>query len=159
MRAARVVILVLFVVLASACTRSESPDAAPKTAAPVAAPVTGIDAMGGDAKRSLIASDFPLEVPVPAGDVLSGESQLGGTVLAYTVVVQATSADLAQWYREMYTARGWTDTSAAGSEGAPNSDLTFRKHKAESRITIESDDGSVRASALIGLGVSVLQTQ
>lgn len=115
-------------------------------------------------KRSEITSDFPFEIPVPAGEILSGSSQLGGSVYDYAVVVSATVPELAEWYRQAYTVREWTvveDRPIPGDGESNGIELGFRKHQAESGVTIVPDrDGeAARAVVIIGLTASVLELQ
>jgi len=143
-----------------------------RTVTPPATPATGTDAapsasagadrvtqMTLDEKRSLVASNFPVEVPLPMGEVSRGQAQ-GDTAWDYEiVVVGAPVSAVAAWYKEFYLARSWRVAGEESpSEGAVT--LTLVKNGAQSRIVIEPDGASnARASGVLGVGTQVLQTQ
>jgi hypothetical protein len=110
--------------------------------------------------RSEIASSFPIEVPVPAGQVARGQAQ-GSDAWDYEVVVEAPQADVVAWYREGYVGRSWQlvqerDVSADSSVGT---ELTLRKGAAESRIVVIEEGRRTRAKAVLGIGAPVLEVQ
>lgn len=145
------------------CTRPAS-DSSSNPPPQSAAKANKIETMEPQVKRSEITSDFPFEIPVPAGEILSGTSQLGGSVYDYAVVVSATVPELAEWYRQAYMVREWTvvEDHPVPGEGELNGiELGFRKHMAESGVTIVPDRGgkAARAVVIIGLTAPVLELQ
>lgn len=165
MRAVRLLIPALAVMLVvTGCARSTSKPSSPKAPPKSAATGAAIETMEPQVKRSEITSDFPFEIPVPTGEILSGSSQLGGSVYDYAVVVSASVPELAEWYRQAYTVREWTvveDRPIPGESELNGIALGFRKHQAESRVTIvpESKGKAARADVVVGLTAPVLELQ
>jgi hypothetical protein len=155
----RVLIAAVLVAAAGGCT----PRPAEQPAAPSVAPVEAaqLDAMTPSEKQSSIAASFPLEVPVPTGEVVRGEAQ-GDDAWDYEIVVDAPAPSVAEWYRQAYGARSWelvSETPVGSAEQGAGTELTFRKGGAESRVTVVEEGEIARASVILGVGVPVLETQ
>ena len=106
-------------------------------------------------KTATIAPNFPIQVPVPAGDVQRGEAQGGGAWI-YELVVPGSLGSVERWYYDVYTASEWTLKSRTANQ------LTFVKGTAASQFTFESVVGastSTKVTASIGGGTQILQTQ
>jgi hypothetical protein len=107
-------------------------------------------------KTSQIAPNFPLEVPVAAGDVVRGEAQSAGAWV-YQVVVPGRVAPVRNWYVRMYSNAEWTVGAQSGNE------VTLRKGGAETRLQFEPADSGNEArtqvTGSIGVGARVLETQ
>jgi hypothetical protein len=136
---------------------------APKTAAPTqqpSAPVTSaveIPRMSAAEKRSMIASSFPVQVPVPQGRVLRGKAQ-GEDAWDYEIEIAAAPSDVVRFYS------GWlgkADWRLVGDQTEGDSrTLTLVKGGAESRIVITAAGaGATNVSAVLGVGAPVLNTQ
>ncbi len=139
-----------------ACTSKPAASLAPvSNPTAVSAPVS---AMSIDQKRSLIATNFQIEVPVPMGTVVRGESQ-GDAAWDYELIVAAPPATVAQWYRTAFAGAEWKlDRQTGSGQGATI--LTLTKNAAQTRVTITPEGvGRSRAQAVIGIGTPVLQTQ
>lgn len=159
--------LALTVLLASAllgagCTAApESPQPPLPEQQPVVSSqpidISAIKHMSPADKREQIDPTFLIEVPVPDGEITRARAQ-GDTAWDFDITVDATPAELAQWYREAYTGRGWEQVAEeiVGDRIA----LTFRKAAAQSRIEMAvSGDAPADATAVVGVGTEVLQTQ
>lgn len=106
-------------------------------------------------KASKIASSFPMQIPVPAGDVLRGEAQ-GGSAWVYEVVVSGDAKSVQRWYLDVYSASEWTVLSRTDKA------LDLQKNRAQSQLRFEGVRGGepkTRVTAGIGVGTQVLQTQ
>ena len=114
---------------------------APKPATPTQQPPASaatpieIPRMTAEEKRSVIASSFPVQVPVPQGRVLRAEAQ-GEDVWDYQMEIAAAPSDVAGFYA------GWmgkADWRLVGDQTQGESrTLTLVKGGAESRIVITS---------------------
>ena len=91
---------------ASATSRSAQPSSAGQGQTRAAVRAANLARMTPEQKRSLIASDFPIEVPVPAGSVTRGESQ-GGSVWDYRIEVPDEPRAVAAWFAEAYGHAEW----------------------------------------------------
>lgn len=132
--------------------RSAVPSGSPSQTAPSEA----LEPMAVEQKRSAIATSFPLEVPVPDGEIVRGEAQ-GDSAWDYEIVVDRPLAAVETWYTQAYAGRVW---ELAGREQTSSGvSLTFRKGGAESRVTLSENDGRTTASVILGVGSPVLQTQ
>jgi hypothetical protein len=107
-------------------------------------------------KTSQIAPNFPLQVPVAAGDVARGEAQSDGAWV-YQVVVPGRVAPVRNWYVRMYGNAEWVVSAQSENE------VTSRKGGAESRLQFERADSGNEArtqvTGSIGVGAPVLETQ
>lgn len=119
-------------------------------------PAEALEPMAVEQKRSAIATSFPLEVPVPDGEVVRGEAQ-GQSAWDYEVVVNRPLSAVESWYTGAYTGRLWE--LAGREQTAAGVSLTFRKGAAESRVTLSERGGRTTASVILGVGAPVLQTQ
>ena len=131
---------------------------AEKTAAGTSTEGSPVSAMSAVQRRSMIASNFPLEVPVPMGEVVRAEAQ-GDTAWDYEVILPADPVAVATWYVDALRAREWQVESQTGS---PEGELvlTLTKRLAQTRVTIAAEpNGKSRAKVILGVGTSVLQTQ
>lgn len=138
------------------CTRVTVPD--PSEVSSSTAPQAGaeIEPMPVDLKRSLIASSFPVEVPVPDGRVSRGQEQ-GPDAWDYEIVVDAPASALATWYTKAYSGRNWQLVDQREESGSVS--LSFAKGAAESRIDLSEEGKTTRARVVLGVGAPVLQTQ
>lgn len=153
-RVASAILIAGAVVALQACTAAPAPElgspAEPAAAAPLAH-------MSPADKRAQIDPSFPIEVPVPAGSIVEGNAQ-GTDAWDYVIEADAGAPELAQWYREAYTGRGWTLVAEEPRDGQLS--LTFRKAAAESRVELPAEgDAPTRALVIVGVGVPVLETQ
>jgi hypothetical protein len=119
--------------------------------------------MKPDDKRSLIATSFPLEVPVPVGELTRAKAQ-GDDAWDYTILVTATPQALLDWYRTVYTAAQWTATAEGDfdGEGSPGRFIEFRKGNSQSSVYVEGapdERGRSTARVVLGVGAPVLETQ
>lgn len=110
-------------------------------------------------RRSLIASDFPAEVPVPKGVLESGRSQQAAW--DYVVKVDTNPDALLEWYRTNLELRSWVTVAARIDEQTDERILEMRKVAAETRMVINTDPatGMARAQVVVGVGVPVLETR
>ena len=160
----RRVTVTLALVFASAlvCACASGPAAhievSPLDPATSGAPTTALRVMTIEERRSLVASSFPIEVPLPFGEVVRGEAQ-GPNAWDYEIEVEATPAAVAEWYRTAYTGRDWgVIDQTATAEGSIA--LKMMKNRAQTRVAISPQNGGkVRVKGVLGLGVPVLQTQ
>jgi hypothetical protein len=137
--------------------------ASPQAAAPVA-PQSAADAlqaavpakltqMTPDEKASKIASSFPIQVPVPQGEVQRGEQQSGGAWV-YQIVVPGTPAEVQRWYYDVYSSSEWVMQKHNATS------MVLTKNRAASNLTFEAvDEARTRVTASVGVGVQILQTQ
>lgn len=152
--------LALTVSLATGCATSGGGQPTKATSADAASSANSsanLALMGLTQKRSQIASDFPIEVPVAAGVVKKGQSQ-GDLSWDYVVRLTADPTAVASWYTTAYQRAEWQivgDDQLAGGGRR----LSFKKNDAESLITVESSAGGTLVTGSIGIGASVLQTQ
>lgn len=144
--------LIVASVVLSGCSRTESPEPAAEPQAPAAT----IAAMSFDQKQALIATSFPMEVPVPEGNIARGEAQ-GEDAWDYELTVAAGLGEVEDWYRQAYGSRNWKLTDRAQGDGSVS--LTFVKAAAQSRVDLAENDGSTTALVILGVGAPVLQTQ
>jgi hypothetical protein len=106
-------------------------------------------------KRSRIASDFPMQVPVPAGTVLRGEAQNAGA-WDYVIVVPGDVYSVQRWYLQVYADSEWTVVSRTTSE------VALQKNNAQSRLQFESagtSPATTKVTAAVGVGTQVLGTR
>jgi hypothetical protein len=149
-----VVVLAVTALLGGCASKTAAPTQQPP--APATAAVE-IPRMTAAEKQSLIATSFPVQVPVPQGRVLRGEAQ-GEDVWDYEIEISAAPSDVAGFYS------GWlgkADWQLVGDQTQGDSrTLTFVKGGAESKIVITSaGEGVTNASVVLGVGVPVINTQ
>lgn len=151
-------ILVLLLAMSVAgCSKAPAP---PKAEPPASAPVRQIEPMKQEQKLTAIGEGFPIEVPVPDGEVLRGQSQ--GDAWDYEVVVEANQDALVTWYLDAYQGRSWEvveKKEVTGLTGERGTEITLRKGYAASRVTITPQGDSSLATVILGVGTDVLQTQ
>ncbi|HSK47736.1 MAG TPA: hypothetical protein VLA05_07015 [Coriobacteriia bacterium] len=116
-----------------------------------------VQAMDPDQKRSEIDSGFPLEVPVPEGEVVRANAQ-GPDAWDYEILVPAVPAEVSEFYRSSYVARSWLVTEERPLEGG-GAELTLEKGGAQSRVSITPEAEGSRAVVILGVGAPVLETQ
>jgi hypothetical protein len=134
---------------ANATQSSQSAGAAPTVLAARLPQMTPAD------KISQIASNFPMQIPVPAGQVERGEAQ-GRTAWDYTLVVPGSVAAVQAWYLEAYTGAEWTVVAQSASS------LSLQKNRAQTQLQFDAVDGSLlktRVTGAVGVGTQVLQPQ
>jgi hypothetical protein len=106
-------------------------------------------------KTSRIASSFPMQIPVPEGDVERGEAQ-GGSAWVYEVVVSGDVKSVQRWYLDVYAGSEWTVLSRSDTV------IDLQKNRAQSQLRFEPVSGGepkTRVTAGIGVGTPVLETQ
>lgn len=106
-------------------------------------------------KRSKIATSFPMQVPVPAGDVLRGEAQ-GPSAWDYQLVVTGDVTSVERWYFDVYRGSEWALVSHSTTM------LALQKNRAQTQLKFEAVSGSTpktRITGAVGVGTPVLQTQ
>lgn len=113
--------------------------------------------MALEQKRAALPPEFPVEVPVPDGGI-GNAGQQNDSVWTYDVTVRGTSADLAAWYEQAYSAANWAEAERTNSPDG-GIDLLFVKGDAQTKVhVVSSQEGSAIAQVSIGLGVPVGQT-
>jgi hypothetical protein len=152
------ILAALAVLTLPGCTSKPDAALAPASAPAAATSPESVSAMSIDQKRSLVATNFQIEVPVPMGKVVRGESQ-GDSAWDYEIIVPAPTVAVAEWYKTEFEGRDWQ----FGEPTLPEPGmlvLTMTKNRAQSRVTIRPEaDGSTRVQAVVGIGIPVLQTQ
>ncbi|PKQ15145.1 MAG: hypothetical protein CVT67_10815 [Actinobacteria bacterium HGW-Actinobacteria-7] len=145
------------------CSQAAPPTASLAAQGAPAAPA--IEALTPDAKRSQIASSFPLEVPVPAGEFTRAKAQ-GDVAWDYVVRIESTPDAVLKWYRDVYASRQWTLVGERdygnGDSGGRGRVLTFRKGNAECEVAVDAasdSEGLATARVVLGVGAPVLETQ
>jgi hypothetical protein len=106
-------------------------------------------------KASNIAPSFPMQIPVPSGDVQRGEAQ-GTTAWVYQIVVPSDAKSVQRWYLDVYSGSEWTVLSRTASA------MDLQKNRAQTRLRFEPVPGNepkTRVTAEVGVGTQVLQTQ
>jgi hypothetical protein len=142
-------------VLLGGCAPKAAP-VAQQASAPAAAAIE-IPRMSAAEKQSLIASSFPVQVPVPQGRVLRGEAQ-GEDAWDYQIEIAAASSDVARFYAGWLGKADWQLVGDA-TQGDTRT-LTLVKGGAESRIIITpAGPGTTNAAVVLGVGAPVLNTQ
>ncbi len=136
---------------------------APKTSAPAAKPAGSAPAadtvgrMSADQKRSMIASNFPIEVPVPQGNVVRGEAQ-GQDVWIYQLEIPASAADVANWYLTWYPKAEWQ--LASDEPVGEGRRLVLVKGGYAADVTVTSaGSNATKVTAIVGVGDPILNTQ
>lgn len=159
-----IISLVLSSALAGCVSQASEPSGLPDVGQAPEGPApqsVSIEAMTPSEKRELIAPNFPIEVPVPAGSVTRSASQ-GDDAWDYEVVVDVSAESLADWYRGAYSSRSWQvvedGASGAADEGS-GYETAFRKGAAESRVVVTAQGEGAKAAVILGVGAPVLQTQ
>jgi hypothetical protein len=161
-----VVLIALATLALAACSSGVSPSSAPAPdaaggagagTAATAAGAASVSAMSIEEKRSQIATNFQMEIPVPKGQVVRGNAQ-GDRVWDYEIVVDAPQATVFDWYESSFTGRDWQIADVRSSNGVRA--YIFTKNRAEMRLTVapEGSDKS-RVKAVIGVGVPILNMQ
>lgn len=155
-RSALIIATALVVLAAGGCTPSSEPSVVDES---VPAQVT-LEAMRPEAKREVMAEGFPVEVPVPTGQIVRTRAQ-GPDVWDYEIVVEAAPDAVAQWYADAYTGRSWVIVrSGELDEVQGGYFLEMRKNAAESRVDVipGASEGSTTAKVVVGVGTPVLGT-
>lgn len=138
--------------LLAGCTARASRPAAPPAANP-----TSVSAMQVAARQTQLPSDFPIEVPVPAGRVTRAEAQ-GRMAWDYEVAIAASPVDVAAWYKQALTAREWRVTKdSVAADGTGILELT-KGSAAQTTVSIEKLGKGSHATVTVGLGVPVNST-
>lgn len=107
-------------------------------------------------KRSLIASGFPVQVPVLGASVVGAAETEPGAAWIYEMETTATVRQAGEWYARMYQGANWTLTEGAedvGTDAAVLS-LAFAKGGARSTVRISPVDGRTSVSVSVGVGAS-----
>jgi hypothetical protein len=113
--------------------------------------------MTAEKKRSDIATDFPIEVPVPDGRVVRGESQ-GEGLWDYQLEIPLSAAEVESWYATLYPKAEWrligNDVVGDGRR------LTFVKGGYAADVTITPTGPKLtKVTAIVGIGQPILNTQ
>lgn len=106
-------------------------------------------------KSSKIASGFPMQVPVPVGDLQRGDAQ-GQSAWDYVLVVPGSLESVMRWYMDAYLSAEWTVSSRSAKV------LTLQKNDAQTQLRFETVAGSpakTKVTASVGIGTPILQTQ
>ncbi len=118
-----------------------------------------LEAMRLEVRNETLPQGFPLEIPMPGGEVSRVDHQgtPGAEAWQYEMVLGAPVASAADWYEQAYSGRSWTLTERSADGNAV--ELVFHKGLAESLVSLVPDaHRTTRARASIGLGVPVTQT-
>jgi len=116
--------------------------------------------MSPEMKRETMAEGFPIEVPVPQGEVTRAVTQ-GGGIWDYEIGVAASPEALADWFANTYSGRSWTVVGQGSlTEGSGGVYLELRKGAAESRVEVLDAIGGepTVARVTVGVGTPVLGT-
>lgn len=150
-------IIVLSGCAAQSAVEQPTPDqTAPSATSPGAAtPAAPIGQMPLDTRKTELPPDFPLEIPVPDGRVLSAEQQ-GPDVWLYEIALGAPVADVAAYYERAYAGANWSVARRSGD--AASASLLFVKGEAEATVDVRADEAGSRAAVAVGLGVPVGST-
>jgi hypothetical protein len=133
---------------------SEQPPAEEQSAGP------SVEAMSPERKRESMALAFPVEVPVPVGEVTRARTQ-GPDAWDYEIEVDATPEGVAKWYADAYTGRSWTIVGSGElTQGRGGYYLELRKNAAESRVDVLAGENArpTTVRAVVGIGAPVLET-
>jgi len=155
-RAAAGLFLVLSAtLLAGGCSARSTP--APQPQSSTSGASAGIARMTSEKKRSSIATDFPIEVPLPDGRVVRGESQ-GSGLWDYQLEVPFSASDVVNWYATLYPKAEW---QPIGDEAVGDGRrLTFVKGGYAADMTITPIGPKLtKVTAVVGIGQTVLNTQ
>lgn len=147
-------VLLLLLAVAGCTPKSEPAQLLPNE------PAADLEWMRAEDVRSQISSTFPLEVPVPAGAVVAGQSQ-GPDAWDYQMTFPESADEVAEWYRRAYGSRSWTVVSDSVNNGdaAGTLVLAFRKGAAECEVVVSHDGRGSHASVSLGIGTPVLTVQ
>lgn len=119
--------------------------------------VAQLTQMAPDDKKSLISSTFPVQVPVPKGEVMRHEAQ-GDSAWVYGLGLPAGSEGVANWYLEAYRAAEWEVLKNDQNRGSYV--LDFQKNGAQSEVLVEPVDAHrSTVTVSVGVGTAILQTQ
>lgn len=147
------VALVASIALLGGCASKPAPPSGDSLDGVAPAPLTQ---MTPAEKTSKIASSFPMQIPVPAGDVQRGEAQ-GGSAWVYEIVVSGDVKSVQRWYLDVYSGSEWTVLARTDTT------LDLQKNRAQSQLRFEGVRGGespkTRVTAGIGVGTQVLETQ
>ena len=130
---------------------AQSPDSPDEGASNGAA----IAQMPLEARQAELPPEFPIEVPVPDGRVLSAEQQ-GERVWLYEVVLDAALADVVSYYERVYAGANWGLADKTVGEGSAA--LVFAKGNAEATVDATAESDGTHAMVAVGLGVPVSST-
>jgi len=127
----------------------------PATTAPAQEP---IEQMTPAEKRAVMAEGFPVEIPVPQGQVTRAQAQ-GADAWDYEIHVAASPQALLDWFASTYSGRNWT-VVAEGTLSDGGSYIELKKGTAESRVDIpnSTDSSATVARVVVGVGAPVLGT-
>jgi len=147
-------------IFAGGCAGRSTPPQPPSGSQPNAPSLSRgaeITRMSADQKRSAIATNFPIEVPVPLGRVLRGEAQ-GADVWDYQLEIQASPAEVATWYTTWYPKAEWR--LIADEVAGEGRRLTFVKGGYAADVTVSpGGTGLTKVTAIVGMGEPILNTQ
>jgi hypothetical protein len=149
-----VVALLLGTALLGGCARKSAVAQPPVDPVANATPA-GLAQMTPAQKRSRIASDFPMQVPVPVGTVQRGEAQNAGA-WDYVIVVPGDVYSVQRWYLQVYANSEWAVVSRTASE------VSLQKNNAQSHLQFESagtSPATTKVTAAVGVGTQVLGTR
>jgi hypothetical protein len=151
---AALAVLATSVALLGGCAQKAAPQ--PQSTDPLAgvtaAPLTQ---MTPAEKASSIATSFPIQVPVAAGEVRRGEAQ-SPSAWVYQVVVPGDVKSVQRWYLDVYSGSEWRVISRTADS------LQLQKVRAQSHLRFEpvsGDKPKTLVTAGVGVGTQVLQTQ
>lgn len=150
---------VLATALLGGCSLAKgfAPEGTSTKAPPSVATPGELERMSAETKRSEIATSFPVEVPVVAGEVIRGEAQ-GGDAWDYQLMVPVAMGDVISWYATAYTRAEWQ--FIADNEAGSGRKLVFVKGDAESEIIVKSAGAKLtNVIGIVGVGAPVLNTQ
>jgi hypothetical protein len=148
------VALVAFVTLLGGCASKVAPpsQSADSLDGVTRAPLTQ---MTPAEKTGKIASSFPIQIPVPAGEVQRGEAQ-SASAWVYQIVVPGDVKSVQRWYLDVYAGSEWIVLSRTASA------MDLHKNRAQTRLRFEPVSGTepkTRVTAEVGVGTQVLETQ
>jgi len=149
-------VAVMFVLggLLGGCSGAAKPSASSADAVLAAQPAK-LTMMSSAEKTSQIASNFPMQVPVPVGEVERGQAQ-GRSAWDYTIVLPGEVASIERWYMDVYTGAEWTLVSRSANS------MALEKNRAQTQLQFDAVEGQpskTRVTAAVGVGTQVLQTQ
>lgn len=124
---------------------------------PVPAPSPpALQGMKPSQKRSLIATGFPVQVPVLDAAVVGAAETAPGAAWIYEMETTATVDGTALWYVGMYQAANWalTEGGEGIGTGARVLELGFAKGSARSTVRVSPVDGRTSVSVSVGVGAA-----
>lgn len=127
-----------------------------RTRAESTPPAVSIEQMTPE-QKARISPTFPMQVPVPSGEIVGGGAQ-GADWWGYELVMPQTPGQVADWYEERMIGANWQLVKSSPRENG-SFELTFAKQQAEMLVYVSEESSGSRVVATVGLGPAVLEQQ